>query len=163
MGISNRLTSLENKVKLLLGEREKKTEKVAQIERSTRTLPVLQARIEAIGEDIAAVERVIRIDHPNWKRDHLTPARPFEHKIPVKLGNATRLAMDILRTASEPLTGREIAIEVLRRSGHESPHPHTIIRVANTIGNSLRKRHKDGFVASDGCWPARWSAIKPNR
>ena len=161
MGNSNRLASLERKIMLLLGEREAKLEQVAKIESALATMPSLRARIEEIGQLLQACEVVIRSDHPKWTIDHIIPARPFAHKIPVKLGSATKLAYETLRIATKPLTGREIAIEVLRRSGQSSPHRDTITKVANTIGNSLRKRHTLGFVANDGQWPARWWAMKP--
>lgn len=161
MANSNRLASLERKIELLLGEQLLKIEQVTQIERSYSIVPLLRERIAEIDDLLTACATVIKSDHPNWTRDHIKPSRPFAHKIPVELGSATKLALDTLRTADKPLTGRELAREVLHRSGQHDPHPDTLTKVANTIGNSLRKRHKRGFVANDGEWPARWWAIKP--
>lgn len=161
MGNSNRLASLERKIMLLLGEREAKAEEIAKIEKAFATVPALGDRIAEIDGLLEACKTVIKSDHPKWTIAHIKPARPFAHKIPVKLGSATKLAFDILRVAEKPLTGREIAREVLRRSGQEQPHADTLTKVANTIGNSLRKRKRVGFVDNDGEWPARWWAIKP--
>ncbi|MBX3564008.1 MAG: hypothetical protein KF730_05455 [Sphingomonas sp.] len=147
---------------LLLGERDMKREQIAKIESAYATVPDLRSRVDEIGRLLEACQIVITSDHPKWTIDHIIPARPFAHKIPVKLGSATKLAYEALRLAEKPLTGREIAREVLRRSGQTDPHRDTITKVANTIGNSLRKRHARGVVANDGEWPARWWVVKPS-
>lgn len=36
----------------------------------------------------------------------------------------------------------------------------TITKLANTIGNGLRKGNRSQYVADDGEWPACWGVIK---
>jgi hypothetical protein len=86
--------------------------------------------------------------------------KAFVHKIPVRLGKASKLALDVLRLADEPMTGRELAIAVLAREGHENPDTQTITKVTNTIGAGLRSARERGAVESDKSWPARWRAIR---
>ncbi len=118
----------------------------------------LRDRLWEIEALISACETVIKSDHPDWTRDHLSASKPFVHKIPVKLGSATKQAMDVLRLADEPMTVKEIAIEVLRREGQQNPTTETITKVANTGGNGLRKTPLGEYIDNDGGWPARWWA-----
>lgn len=161
MGKTNRKASLERKIELLLGEHQLRKEEIEKAEKLVEQLPSLRERLWEIEMLISACETVIKSDHPDWTRAHLTASRPFVHKIPVKLGSATKLAMDVLRLADKPLTVKEIAVEVLRREGHATPDTETITKVANTIGNGLRKRPKGLYIDHDGGWPARWWAVRP--
>ena len=160
MGRSNRLAALESKIAHLLGEYRSKREEIAKVERLIETLPALRERLWEIETLVSACETIIKSDHPDWTRKHMKPLKPFVHKIPVKLGSAIKHALDVLRLADEPMTVKEIAVEVLRRSGHQSPNTETISKVANTIGNSLRKKPRGTVVDCDGGWPARWWAVK---
>ncbi len=161
MGRSNRTAALERKIELLLGEREQKSEEIEKAESLVEQLPVLRDRLWEIDELVRACEAVIKSDQPDWDRSGITPSRPFVHKIPVRLGNASKTALDVLRVAGSPMRVKEIAIEVLRREGHESPTTDTITKVANTVGASLKKKLSRGFVATDAGWPAAWWAVKP--
>ena len=161
MGKTNRTAALETKIIALLGEAEIKREEIAKAERLIAALPVLRERVWELDELVKACEVVIKSDHPDWTRDHLKPARPFMHKIPVRFGNASKLALDVLRLSGERLRVKEIAIEVLRREGHDQPTTDVIEKVANTIGNALRKKRDGGYVETDGDYPARWWAIRP--
>lgn len=161
MGKTNRTAALESKITLLLGEQGSKREEITKAERLVEQLPALRERLWEIGTLIDACEAVIKSDHPNWTPDHLKPSKPFVHKIPVRFGNASKLAMDVLRLADQPMTVKEIAIEVLRREGHSQPDTATIEKVANTVGQGLRKKALGSFVDSDGSYPARWWAVRP--
>ncbi len=160
MGRSNRTAALERKIELLLGEREQKSEEIEKAESLIGLLPALRERLWEIDELVRACETIIKSDQPDWDRSGIKPSRPFVHKIPVRLGNASKMALDVLRLSGRPMRVKEIAIEVLRREGHESPTTETITKVANTIGNSLKKKLARGFVATDSAWPANWWSIK---
>lgn len=161
MGRTNRTAALETKIAHLLGEHRSKGEEIAKVERLIAALPAMRERLWEIETLISACETIIKSDHPDWTRKHIRPLKPFVHKIPVKLGSAIKQALDVLRLADEPMTVKEIAIEVLRRVGHESPDTETITKVGNTIGNSLRKKPRGVVVDHDGGWPARWWAVRP--
>ena len=158
MGRSNRLDANERKIALLLGEKEALYDEIKKAEEAAEKLPHMRERLWEIDTLVNACEAIIKDDHPDWTSDRIRPLQPFVHKIPVKIGNASRLALQALREADRPLTIREIAIEVLRREGHDNPDADTEGRVANAVGNALRKHAKAGTpIQSDGQWPARWS------
>lgn len=159
MGRSNRTAALESKIMFLMGEHESKLVEVAKAEKLVEQLPAMRERLWEIETLISACETVIKSDHPDWTRNHLKPIKAFVHKIPVRLGNASKLALDVLRLADEPMIVRNIAIEVLKREGLENPDTDTITKVANTIGRSLAKR-RGTVVQSDRRWPARWWVIQ---
>ncbi|GAA0673284.1 hypothetical protein FHT00_001577 [Sphingomonas insulae] len=159
MGKSNRTAALERKIELLLGEREQKMEEIEAAERLIAQLPELRGRLGEIDKLVTACEDVIRSDQPAWTRDHIKPSRPFVHKIPVRIGNCSRTALDVLRLAGEPMRVRDIAIAVLAREGITDPDKGNIIKVSNTVGNALKKKLKDGYVATDGAWPGSWWAV----
>jgi len=140
MGKTNRLLGLESKMAHLLGELEAKRAEVVRIEALVETLPAITARIQKIEEVILAAEIVIKDDHPEWERDTINPIKPNVHQIPVRLGEATRKALEVLRDASEPLRMRDIAREVLRREGLTDYNSATLDKVTNSIGNTLKKR-----------------------
>lgn len=62
---------------------------------------------------------------------------------------ASKIALDVLREATEPMRGRDIAIAVLAREGHDNPDTDTITKVANTIGAGLRTARERGSVDRD--------------
>jgi hypothetical protein len=160
MGRSNRTAALESKIMFLMGEHESKQLEIAKAERFVEELPAMRERLWEIETLISACETVIKSDHPQWTRDHLKPVQAFVHKIPVRLGNASKFALDVLRLADEPMTVRQIAIEVLARDGHVNPTTDTITKVANTVGAGLRSARERGTVESDRSWPAKWWAVR---
>lgn len=155
MGKSNRTAALENKISFLLAERAYLRTEIERAEALIGDLPNKEERHREVEELIKACELVIRSDHPDWTPEHLTARRVFRYQSPVRLGQATKIALDVLRIADKPLTVREIAEEVLRREGDDSPVTDTITRLANNIGNQFRKRNRP-YLADDGGWPIRW-------
>lgn len=161
MGRSNRTEALESKIAFLMGEYEAKQAEIAKIEQQAADLAAMRERQREVETLIKACEVVIRSDQPDWTRDHVQPKLKFTHKIPVRLGTGIRQALDVLRQTGERMTVRQIAVEVLRREGHSGSDTETITKVANTIGNGLRKGSRSKYVTNDGEWPARWWVIKP--
>ena len=101
MGKTNLLYGLENKLGHLLGELNAKREEGMRIKALVDTLPASTARIRELEQTIEGAEMVIKFDHPDWQRDTIDPVRPQVHQIPVKLGEATRKALEVLRDAGE--------------------------------------------------------------
>lgn len=161
MGRSNRTAALESKIMFLMGEHETKSIEIGKAERFVELLPTLRERLWEIETLMNACKAVIKSDQPDWTDDHLKPVKAFVHKIPVKIGNASKLALDVLRLADEPMRGRDIAIEVLARSGHPNPDTETITQVMNTVTAGLRSARERGTVDRDNSWPANWWAIRP--
>jgi len=160
MGRSNRTAALESKISLLLGEHDTKRIEIEKAERLALALPAMRERLWEIETLLEACEAIIKSDQPNWTRDHLKPLKPFVHKIPVQLGNASKRALDVLREAKEPMRVRDIAIEVLSREGHDHPDTDTITKVANAVGRGLKNARKRGTVDRDTSWPACWWSLR---
>lgn len=161
MGKSNRTAALESKIMFLMGEQETKELEIAKAERFIEQLPTMRERLWEIETLISACKTVIKSDHPDWTGNHLKPMQAFVHKIPVRLGNASKLALDVLRLADEPMRGRDIAIAVLAREGHTNPDTATITKVMNTVTAGLRSARERGTVDRDNSWPANWWAVRP--
>lgn len=66
--------------------------------------------------------------------------------------------MNILRNASEPMTAREIAMQVLREVGCETPDQKMAQRTVNAVEASLR-HHRGRTVEASGRYPMQWRAI----
>lgn len=157
MGRSNITENLERRLGGLLGERIAKLEEVERAEEAAASLPLLRDRLWEIDELVSATERLLTADNPDWTRDHIDPVKPFVHQIPIKLGAATRKALDVLRDADEPMTVREVLVEILRREGLEAANTATRDRIYKTIEAGFRKRRESGVLSSDAGWPARWT------
>ena len=155
MGTSNRLASLETKIVHLLGEEEDLLLAIAQSERLLAGLPALRLRLCEVSNLIGACEMVIHSDHADWTRDHLKAKRRFTHKIPVRIGQAIKMALNVLREAEKPMTVRAIAYEILLREGIVAPDKEIVTKVANNLGNQFRKGNRP-YLENDGEWPAHW-------
>lgn len=142
-----------------MGELIAKREEVDRVERLVDSLPALRDRVWELQTLIEATETLIKSIKPDWQRDTIDPVRPFVHQIPIKLGEAGRKGMEVLRTATKPMTTREIAEEVLRRERLTDVNLATRERIRNAIDASLRKR-RGSVVDSDGSWPQRWAVRK---
>jgi len=157
MGKSNRLASNERKLQLLIGEQKALREKIAQAEKIIADLKWMKNRIEEIDRLIQLGEQWIKSDHPDWTGDHLRPKVPFVHDSPIRFGQATKLALAIVRETYFPMTIREIVVEACLREGSENVDPATINRLCTTVGNGLSAAKKRGVpLDHDHGYPARW-------
>lgn len=159
MGKSNFLSSLETKLGYLKGELAEKREELSRIQRLHAVIPVIEARVEHLEALIDAAVLLIMNYHPDWDSTTVDPIKAHIYKSPIRIGEATRKALDVLREATSPMRTVDIADEVLRRDGITNPDAKTTARVANSLSNTL-KRRAGKQVESDGQWPQRWSVIR---
>lgn len=145
-----------------MGELAAKTEEVERIEKLVESLPAKRDRLWELKTLMEATEALLQSIKPGWQCDTIDPVRPHVHQIPIKVGEASRKGLEVLRTATEPMTTREIGDEVLRREGIEDASTATRERVRNTIDAALRKR-RGTVVDSDNCWPQRWWVIRKSK
>ena len=156
MGITNFQSSFNHKFSLLSGEL---ADKRAQVARITSALPGLQARVDQLEATLDHGEAFMSAVTPGWSRESITPKKPFVHKIPVRIGEASRRALDVLRMAAAPMTARDIARELIARDGIEADQ-RMEHQITNTIGQSLRKKRGKIVDATDS-WPQQWFIIQP--
>jgi hypothetical protein len=73
-----------------------------------------------------------------------------------KRGTVYRRAVDVLRTATEPMTAREIAERVLTAAKVTNPAKAALADLIGTINSSLRNHDGKGIERTNEGSPARW-------
>jgi hypothetical protein len=73
-----------------------------------------------------------------------------------KRGTVYRRAADVLRTATEPLTAREIAERVLAAAKMTNPNKAALADLTGTIKSSLKNHDGKGVQRTNEGSPARW-------
>jgi hypothetical protein len=73
-----------------------------------------------------------------------------------KRGTVYRRAVDVLRTAAEPLTAREIAERVLAAAKVTNPNKAALADLTGTIKSSLKNHDGKGVQRTNEGSPARW-------
>jgi hypothetical protein len=101
------------------------------------------------------VEAVIKMLDPtyNLRRISVKRRRPNPW---FKRGTAYRRAVDVLRTATEPLTAREIAERVLAAANVTNPNKEAVADLAGSVLASLRNHKGKGVQRANEGSPARW-------
>ncbi len=160
MSRSNRLAAVERKIGYLLAKREDLGKSIIEAEEVAAKLPTMRNRLTEIGTLIDGAKAFVKDDHPEWTGDHLVPIRKWVHKNPIRLGQLTKGALAILRTAEAPMTCREIADELLTRAGRTEWTLAENDAVSNAVQAALHKR-RGTTLGSDESWPERWWTIKP--
>lgn len=162
MGITNLQHSLEKLYSALTGELDGVRANIARINREMEKLPELEGSLPELAASIASTAMLLKRSNPNWNPEQTPPIQPWSHQLTVPFGTCGRRGMEVLRLANKPMTTREIALQVLRESGEESPDAKLIQRTLNAIEASLRK-HKGRTVESSGKYPAQWRTVaKPD-
>jgi hypothetical protein len=157
MGTTNLRASLEKRYASLAGSLVEVRANIARIEREAGTLPDLNAETERLTALVDSAALLLEDVDPTFRRDHVRPVKPWTHGLPVPFGTCGRRGMAVLREAGEAMTTRQIATEVLRRTGVEAPDQKVMQRTVNAIEACLRK-HRGRGVESSGKYPAQWRA-----
>ena len=131
MGMTNLQHSLEKLYSALTGQREGIRANIARINREMDKLSELEASLPKLEASIASTAILLKRSNPEWTPDHTPPVQPWTHHLTVPFGTCGRRGMAVLRLANKPMTGREIALQVLRESGDENPDPKLIQRTLN--------------------------------
>lgn len=155
MGITNLKQALQNKMGLWAGELKDREKKVAEILSLYESLPEHNTRADRLRIVLDCAGEVMREIDPAWTPATVKPAKPNVHKNGVKLGNTTKLALDILRDVPTPRSARELAIEVIKLDGAGEMTDAQIQRVTNAVDAGLRAK-LGKLVAHDDGRPRRW-------
>jgi hypothetical protein len=73
-----------------------------------------------------------------------------------KRGSVYRRAVDVLRTATEPLTARDIVERVLAAANLKRPDKAALAHLTGSILASLRNQKGNGIERTNEGAPARW-------
>lgn len=119
-------------------------------------LKALHDAVYRVRGDLAALRHAIKLIDAEYDVTRIAPLRPRKASPWFKSGQCARSTLDVIRTASAPMTAREIAVEVMDRHGIASDD----WRAVNAVSGAVRivlKRSRGKVVVSDGGEPARWS------
>jgi len=111
-------------------------------------------RYDELSHQIRHVEAVIKMLDPSYNLARITVKRRQPNKW-FKRGTLYRRAVDVLRTATGPMTTAEIGAAVLTAEGIEATTADAQA-VALGIQHSLKNHEGKGVERVDGYSPARW-------
>jgi hypothetical protein len=141
MARQNVISTLERKYAQLLGEQVK------------RPSPSLK-------RDAAHIVAVIQIFDPKWTGAGIRPVVMKRRSRWGKRGTGIRAAMAVLREAENPLSARDIAIEVMLRRGQPDAPNNEIVQIMAGINYGLQKRIGREVILIKG-YPKRWLFMLP--
>lgn len=159
MGHTNLLHGLRTKYASLTGEAETLDARITQIKLEYTQLAEMEGNLKRLRDSAKKVASVIRLFDAEFREESVAPVKPYSRRLPIKTGDTSKTALDILRTAAEPMTAREIALEVLERHGITDADSKLRQATTNTVDSTLRA-HQGRVLVHDDSWPKRW---RPNR
>src|SRR6202790_4002681 len=108
-----------------------------------------------LSDQMRHVEAVIKMLDPGYSLRAISVKRRQPNPW-FKRGTVYRRAVDVLRTAPEPLTAREIAERVLLVAKVDSPKKAAVADLTGSILASLRNHVGKGIQRTNEGSPARW-------
>src|ERR1700716_4053454 len=101
------------------------------------------------------VEALIKMLDPTYNLERISVKRRKPNPW-FKRGTVYRRAVDVLRTATEPMTAREIAERVLTAAKIANPNKGARADLTGTVLASLRNHKGNGVQRANEGSPARW-------
>src|SRR6202158_4458577 len=119
---------------------------------------ILENKAEALklSGKMLHVEAVIKMLDPTFNLRRIAVKRRQPNPW-FKRGTVYRRAVDALRTATEPMTAREIAECVLAAANVTKPDKAALADLIGTINSSLRHHDGKGVQRTNEGSPARWA------
>ena len=111
-----------------------------------------------LSDQMRHVEAVIKMLDPGYSLRAISVKRRQPNPW-FKRGTVYRRAVDVLRTATEPLTAREIAERVLVAANIKGPVKRAFADLIGTINASLRNHAGKGVQTVNEGSPAKWALI----
>jgi hypothetical protein len=112
-------------------------------------------RYDELSHQMRHVEAVIKLLDPDYNLSRITVKRRQPNKW-FKRGTLYRRALDVLRTATEPMTTAEIAAAVLAAHGVQDASSDDMQGIALAIQHSLKNHEGQGVERVGEASPARW-------
>jgi hypothetical protein len=120
-----------------------------------------QALIGTRAKELEHIDGVLAILVPDFVREAILPKVFVPPSSWSKRGEMSRVLLNILRTAKEPLTTREIASMVIQQRGLEVTSG-TLNIMTRRVGHCLRDKREQGVVRSleeTGLW-LQWEIVR---
>ena len=137
------LTALYNKYRQIKGE-----------------LASLDNQCDKLRSDMIHLEQTIMLFANDWSGDDVTGRRPRRPSRWSSRGQGLKTALDILRVATAPMSGRDIVIATTRRLDMPLPVPKILYQQSGSMNTLLNKRVGKDIVRHEGK-PIRWSLMRP--
>ena len=111
-------------------------------------------RHEELSSQMRHIEAVIKMLDPAYNLARITVKRRQPNKW-FKRGTIYRRTVDVLRTATEPMTAAQLAAAILTKEGIE-PTPADVQTIQPGIQHSLKNHEGKGVEIVGEARPARW-------
>jgi hypothetical protein len=157
VGYTNLLSGLRTKYASLSGEAEGLAAHIAQIKVDYAKLDELESRLATLKTAADHIVAVIHLLDETWDPRSVKAVKRYSRRLPMRPGECSATALDIIRTAERWMTAREIAMLVLNHHGIKNADAKLRQRVTNTVDATLRG-HNGKTIVCDDSWPKRWRA-----
>ena len=120
-----------------------------------------QAQLGKFAKDLEHIDGALAVFAPDFVQEAVRPKVFVPPSSWSKRGEMSRVVLNILRTAPEPLTTREIASMVIRQRGLEVTSA-TLNIMTRRVGHCLRDKREHGTVRSleeTGLW-LQWEIVR---
>jgi len=121
---------------------KRRAELAGQIEATHDTLRKMVA-------DLESLDATIRQFVPDYQVEAIRPKAFRPPKDWANRGQMSRIVLSILRQASEPLTSRDVAVELLITRAMDRSDTKLLRLMTKRVGVALRTQRENGAVRSD--------------
>jgi len=115
-----------------------------------------RAELEALTANLGHLDATPRLFDPEIRLDAIRPKAPRPAADPGRPAITTRMVLDALRRAGEPLGAREIAARLLAEMDPDADDAKLLRAMAERVGEALRKQRVKGVVACAHEQNGRW-------
>ena len=122
----------------------------------------LEKRIARFRADLANIDAAIRILSPSSEPGAIPPKRAYKRTKYFARNELARMALDLMRKAQEPLSGREIAVAIMKAKGLAMGDDRLCATVTDMLLVALRSLEKRHAIVKTGVSRnARWAIPPP--
>ena len=107
------------------------------------------ARLRKMLADLEAIDATILQFDPDHRVEAIRPRAFRPPKDWANRGQMSRIVLSILRQATEPLTSRDVALELLVARAMDKSDQKLLRLMTKRVGVALRTQRENGVVASD--------------
>ena len=107
-----------------------------------------RAELDVMTANLGHVDATLRLFDPEIRLDAIRPKAPRPAADPGRPEITTRMVLDALRRASEPLGAREIAARLLAEMGADTGDERLLRTAADRVGGALRRQRRKGVARS---------------
>lgn len=120
----------------------------------------MERRIAQHRADLVHVDAVLRLYAPDLEPESIAPKAVRKRNDWFRPGELSRMVLDILRIAPEPLSTRDIAGQVMQRRCLDAGDERTVKLVMKLVNNTVTRQAKE-LVERVGDGPVKAWRIRP--